>query len=231
MKFNKLSAILASLVAITCTVGLAATAIARPTVGSGNQPNSSNNPGGSVQPPSGGNTSFHCLPQGAGNFATVGQRPGGQPIPLIVWTPQGSSYFGGPYTPQNRCQIVSQKLNAAVMANGGRLQNLLLTNGPVNGQTVICALSVGQNTCNGNNMLFTLKPENANRAGQILGQLLQVSHGYVQGGSNVIYETGLDNSQTFVDLGAWEEATMGGSYNPPIDDSYEQPEPYDGGGL
>ncbi|MEB3831713.1 COP23 domain-containing protein [Phormidium sp. CCY1219] len=230
MKINKLSAILASLVAMTCTVGLAATAIARPTVGGGNQPNmGGNNPGGSVQPPSGGNTSFHCLPQGAGNFATVGQRPGGQPIPLIVWTPQGSSYFGGPYTPQNRCQIVSQKLNAAVMANGGRLQNLLLTNGPVNGQIVICALSVGQNACNGNNMLFTLKPENANRAGQILGQLLQISQ--VGSSAGVIYETGLDSTQTFVDLGAWEEATMGGSYNQPIDDSYEQPEPNDGGGV
>lgn len=232
MKSPKSSTILVSAIALVCTVGLTATAIARPTIGGGNQPNvGGNNSTGNVQPSS-VSTKFECVDSGGGNYATMGQRSGANPTPLIVWTAQGSSYFGGSYSPLNRCQIVTQKLNAAVMANGGRLQNLLLTNGMVNGETVICALSMGQNACNANNMLFTLKPENANRAGQILGQLLQISR--YGSSAGVIYETGLDSGQTFVDLGQWEEAAMGGSgsYNEPVDYPPPQPQPYDdGGGL
>lgn len=230
MKYPTLSAIIASMFGITCTLGLTATAIARPTVGGGNQPTmGGNNPTVPVQQ-SGGSTKFECASSGGGSYATVGQRPGGQPISLIVWTPQGASYFGGAYTPENRCQIVSQRLNAAVMANGGQLKNLLLTNGTVNGESVICALSMGQNACNSNNILFTLKPENANRAGQILGQLLQISR--YGSSAGVIYETGLDSGQTFVDLGQWEEATMGGggSYSKPTNSPPAPPEPSDGGG-
>ncbi|MUG92095.1 hypothetical protein F7734_06340 [Scytonema sp. UIC 10036] len=135
------------------------------------------------------NTSFSCIPQSGESMATVGQRPGGQPVPLIAWTPEGSNYFGEKYSPQNRCNVVTQKINAVVSANGGRLKNVKLTNGIVNRQTVICALSPSESGCkqDGSNVLFTLKPENAAKAGAILNQLIQMSQGNSSAG--VIRET------------------------------------------
>ncbi|MFM6011557.1 MAG: COP23 domain-containing protein, partial [Dolichospermum sp.] len=50
-------------------------------------------------------TQFTCVPDGNGNVATVGQRPGGEPIPVIVWTSNSSKYFGQNITPQSRCRI------------------------------------------------------------------------------------------------------------------------------
>lgn len=218
MKSQLFAPVFATVLALASTVGFSTTTLARPDVGGGSSSGSTGGSGSGVQPPSTGGTTFSCLPQG-GNYATVGQRTGGTPIPLIVWTAQGSSYFGGSYNPQNRCNIVSQRLNTAVSANGGRLQNLLLTHGMVNGETVICSIgTTGANSCNANNMLFTLKPENANRAGQILGQLLQISR--VGGSAGVIYETGLN--QTYVDLGEWEKNSMG-STQETFNDQNQQP--------
>lgn len=52
-------------------------------------------------------------------------------------------------------------------------------------------------------MLFTLKPENAYRAGQILGQLLQISrYGNAAG---FITET---EGQTYVNLGDWADQAL-----------------------
>ncbi|MEI2579886.1 COP23 domain-containing protein [Scytonema sp. PRP1] len=159
-----------------------------------------------------GNTSFSCIPQSGGSVATVGQRPGGQPVPLITWTAEGSSYFGEKYTTQNRCNIVTQKINTVVSANGGRLKNVKLTNGTVNSQTVICALNASESGCkqDGSNVLFTLKPENATKAGAILNQLIQMSQGNSSAG--VIRET---DGQVYVDLGAWEEQALGAKTSTP----------------
>ena len=218
MKSQLFAPVFATVLALASTVGFSTTTLARPQVGGGGSSNPAVGPSSGSQPPSTGGTTFSCLPQG-GNYATVGQRGGGQGIPLIVWTAQGSNYFGGSYTPQNRCNMVSQRLNTAVSANGGRLQNLLLTHGIVNRETVICAIgTTGANSCNANNMLFTLKPENANRAGQILGQLLQISR--VGASAGVIYETGLN--QTYVDLGEWEKNAMGSTQDNTHDHHQQQ---------
>ncbi|MBO0351005.1 COP23 domain-containing protein [Phormidium pseudopriestleyi FRX01] len=210
MKSLSFVPVLATVLTLASSLVLAPSTLARPSVG-GSSGGSQPNVGQPSVTPSPSNasagTSFICVPQGS-NYATVAQRGGGQPIPLIQWTAQGSSYFGDQYNPQNRCNIVSQKLNAAVSANGGRLQDLLLTHGVVNGQTVICAIgATGANSCNADNTLFTLKPENANRPGQILGQLMQISRSGSSAG--VISETGLN--QTYIDLGEWEQNAMGSS--------------------
>jgi hypothetical protein len=115
--------------------------------------------------------------------------------------------------------MVSNRINTAVQANGGRLSNLLLTNGYVNGETVICALGPMETRCSDRNLLFTLKPENANRAGEILGQLLQIS----RYGSSAGYITET-SGQVYVDLGDWEAQAFGSTSEEPRFDSVE-PEP------
>lgn len=132
-------------------------------------------------------TQFTCVPDGNGNVATVGQRPGGEPIPVIIWTSDSSKYFGQKITPQSRCQIVTERFNQAVTNSGGSLQNVVLTSGKVGDKTVICVLSKDDTGCNGGNTLFTLNPKNAKRPNQVLAQIAQISR---QGSSaGVIRET------------------------------------------
>jgi hypothetical protein len=120
-------------------------------------------------------TQFTCVSQGDGNVATVGQRPGGEPIPVIIWTSASLKYFGEKSTPQSRCQIVTPKLNAAVAESGGSLKDVVLMNGRVGEKTVICVVSISDTGCDGTNTLFTLNPKNAKRSEEILAQMMQLS--------------------------------------------------------
>ena len=219
MKFKFTAQVLFTSVAVAGMMAYAIEAQAIPSVGTGSGNNSTSVGSGSGGKPTlgvgGGNnrsaptttakgTSFSCVAQNNGNYATVGQRPGGQPIPVVVWTKEGTKYFGEEFSPQVRCDAVTQKINKAVSKNGGSLKNVLLTNGVLNGHTVICALGGSDTACNSNNVLFTLKRENAKRAGAILGQLLQISRG--GSGAGAIHET---DGQVYVDLGEWEKQTSG----------------------
>lgn len=133
-------------------------------------------------------TQFTCVPDENGNVATVGQRPGGQPIPVIIWTSDSSKYFGQKISPKSRCQIVTERFNQAVADSGGSLQDVLLTSGQVGSKTVICVLSIDDTGCDGGNTLFTLNPKNAKRPYQVLAQIAQISR---EGSSaGVIRETG-----------------------------------------
>ncbi|MEY2911256.1 MAG: hypothetical protein RLZZ184_565 [Cyanobacteriota bacterium] len=132
-------------------------------------------------------TQFTCVPDENGNVATVGQRPGGEPIPVIIWTSDSSKYFGQKISPQSRCQIVTERFNQAVTNSGGSLQNVVLTSGKLGDKTVICVLSKDDTGCDGGNTLFTLNPKNAKRPNQVLAQIAQISR---QGSSaGVIRET------------------------------------------
>ncbi|MEA5497548.1 COP23 domain-containing protein [Limnoraphis robusta] len=118
-------------------------------------------------------TTFYCVQNNSsGGWATVARRGENVTPPIITWN---TYYFGSEYTPEKRCNFVSNKLTSVVAANGGSLQDLLLTIGPVNGLTVVCYVNEGQEACNSYNMLFTLKPENARRAGEVLAQILNFS--------------------------------------------------------
>jgi len=143
-------------------------------------------------------TKFACVSQGNGKWATVGQRPGGQPIPVIIWTQSASKYFGSQFAPENRCQIVTRKFNTAVQESGGRLQDVLLTSGNVNGQVVICVISDRDNRCQDKNTLFTLKPENSKNPDKVLSQLLEISKKGSEGG--VITETRSSRQRVTVKL-------------------------------
>ncbi len=206
MKFKSTAHFLVAALALSSTCTIASTVQAKPPV--------SNSGDSDVSVPvvsTNGGTKFSCVPQSDGSIATVGQRPGGQPIPLIIWTQEGSSYFGGKYTPQNRCNIVTPKLNAAIAASGGSLKNVLLANGQVKKETVVCVISATQSGCNSANVLFTLKPQNAQRAGEILSQIMQISREGASGG--VIRET---SGRVQVNLGDWEELTMGVASSEPV---------------
>jgi hypothetical protein len=124
-------------------------------------------------PSSSAATVFRCVSQGRG-YATVAERGGMRSAPMITWE---SEIFGPEYTPEVRCNTVSQNLTRAVAMNGGSLRNLLLTTGQLNGQTVICYINVGAPRCNRSNMLFTLNPENATDPGAALASLLRFSIG------------------------------------------------------
>lgn len=113
-------------------------------------------------------TVFDCIStETAGQYATIARR--GQLVtpPMIVW--QQVQH----YTPQERCQIVSNRLTEAVQASGGKFGNLLLTYGTVNGQSVICYVSSMDGTCDSNNILLTLAPADRGNELEILRQLVE----------------------------------------------------------
>lgn len=122
-------------------------------------------------------TVFRCVPHN-NSFATIAQRGDRTTTPIITW-----NTTLGKYTPKERCNIVSQKLSAAVARNGGKLRNLQLTAGAVNNQEVICVVNNVQPVCNRFNMLFTLRPESARRPNEVLARLYKFS---VQGNGNPI---------------------------------------------
>ncbi|MEM6500639.1 MAG: COP23 domain-containing protein [Cyanobacteria bacterium P01_C01_bin.89] len=93
-----------------------------------------------------------------GYHATMAVQHSGRRAPLIAWTSQ--EFSGSGYTPQRRCQEVTQRLNQALRDNGGRLQNLYLTVGPVNRHMVLCHVTGTRRGCNRNNVLFTLSESN-----------------------------------------------------------------------
>jgi hypothetical protein len=174
MKYQLKTAIVVATLALSSIVGLGSTVQALPPVDNKVDTSSNNS---NVDPSEEANTGtkFSCVSQGKGNVATVGQRSGGQPIPVIIWTRQASKYFGDKFTPQQRCQIVTKKLGQAVANSGGSLKDVVLMTGRVNKNTVICVLSASDTGCNGGNTLFTLKPENAKKADQVLAQIMQIS--------------------------------------------------------
>jgi hypothetical protein len=111
-------------------------------------------------------TVFQCQNQ-QGKWVTLAQRDNAvSKTPLFNWD---TVEFGDNWTPEKRCDHVADKLTTTVAANGGRLGNLDLSYGKVSsGYTVICVLSSQQQTCNNDNMLFTLNEKNSQNPGQVL---------------------------------------------------------------
>jgi hypothetical protein len=107
----------------------------------------------------------------------------GEKVPAtIAWVPERkghvrfiewkSEYFvKGGWTPQKRCQEVSKKFQK--FQELGRLGNL--TTGKNNGYSVVCAVASYEETCNGNNQLFTLK--NSSNPGLVLAKLMDILEG------------------------------------------------------
>lgn len=137
-----------------------------------------------------GQTIFSCQSSGDG-WATFVQREGKLSTnPIITWN---TKHFGDDYTPDKRCQIVSEKLTNTVIKNGGNLANLNLRSGEIavnnNQYVVICATTLAQPKCDLDNMLFTLKPENAKNPNQVLANMLSFTQG--KASNNAVDENSL----------------------------------------
>ena len=121
-----------------------------------------------------------------------------------------TNYFGGEYTPEKRCQLVSNRLQSAADRNGGTLKGLQLGSGVLNGQTVICVFQTGENSCTNDNILFTLKPENAKRPQAVIAQIST----FAKSGATTVNES--SGSQSLdLDLGNWERQAFAKSRKSP----------------
>jgi Circadian oscillating protein COP23 len=114
-------------------------------------------------------TTFACVKVG-GNPATIAIRGERKTSPMIIW--KDTSY--GTYTPQKRCQIVSQRLTNAV-ASSGKLSNLNMTYGMLNSLPIICYITRKDEKCNSENILFSLRSNEIGKEQEILDGLLNFS--------------------------------------------------------
>jgi Circadian oscillating protein COP23 len=155
-------------------------------------------------------TTFHCTAMPGGTYATVAKRGDRQTPPMILWTSTLGEF--GQYTPQRRCEIVSDKFTQAVALNGGKLKSMLLTYGLNNRQRVICYVSSQNGSCNSENQLFTLRPADRGRERQILERLVNFGiHGTgtpVQQSGELFYaNVGESIERFFADADSKEPAT------------------------
>lgn len=115
-------------------------------------------------------TEFLCVEDTQDGWVTIVQRNNLRTIkPLLIWQ---TTEFGDNWTPEKRCNHVAKKLNKAVTNNGGYLTNLALSYGRVDNYTVIC-VATSPETCTANNMLFTLKQDNAQKPQKVLAQIAE----------------------------------------------------------
>ncbi len=149
-------------------------------------------------------TRFECLEKRPAGYATVARRGDLVTPPLLTW----DTTLGGGWTPEKRCDTVSQRFNQAVEINGGKLSYLRLTYGPLNGQTVICYTDDSNRPCSSSSLLFTLSPQNADEPRQVLVDLktfaLSASGSAIQESPpQLLYET--EDGRTYFDLGEWSD--------------------------
>ena len=116
-----------------------------------------------------------CTP--VSGVPTTAGRGFGRTIPLMTWYP--SSFDRAGWTPQKRCQTVSQKLDG--IRQKGELN--YLTTGTVARQSVICAIDKPSAPCSSRNMIMTLEKDQ-NPTDTLLGlvQLQPASSGVSQAG-------------------------------------------------
>ena len=110
-------------------------------------------------------------------------KASGEQIPMTVaWVPERQAHvlFIGwkseafpKWSPEKRCKVVSDKFQK--FQEAGLLN--YLTTGRIKGFPVICVAKDNQETCNGNNQLFTLK--NASDSKLVLKQLSGIFEGTV----------------------------------------------------
>lgn len=123
-------------------------------------------------------TVFKCIQQGSGWATTVEKGNITTKAPLITWD---TTEFGDNYTPDIRCQIVSEKLTKAVADSGGKLDDVQLTVGFVKNRNVVCVLDNSSTECTSQNMLFTLSEKNSQTPREALATILRFNEGKATG--------------------------------------------------
>ncbi|MEB3831799.1 COP23 domain-containing protein [Phormidium sp. CCY1219] len=131
-------------------------------------------------------SSFQCQISTDDLYVTLALRKNGAVSdPMIVWKTEEFSSSG--YTPERRCNEVTNRLNAILDENGGTLSGLYMTAGIVNGEAVLCAVNNTRSGCNSRNMLFTLNQDNRRNPSRMLRSIASAG---VVGSGNVIQESG-----------------------------------------
>ncbi len=101
--------------------------------------------------------------------ATISKKPGdSENTVLIIWK---SEYFGSKYNPQQRCAMVSQKIQ-----NAYRVGRTYIASGidKASGAGIICGLATADEVCDRRSMLFTLKSyQNAQEATEQMTDTIQ----------------------------------------------------------
>jgi len=123
-------------------------------------------------------TVFKCIQQGSGWATTVEKGNITTKAPLITWD---TTEFGDDYTPDKRCQIVSEKLTKAVADSGGKLDDLQLRVGLVKNRNVVCVLDNSSTECTSQNMLFTLSDKNSTTPKEALTKILRFNENKATG--------------------------------------------------
>jgi Circadian oscillating protein COP23 len=132
------------------------------------------------------------------NLTTVVQK-GDRQATMLTWNYSG---FGRDFTPEKRCQIVSERLQQAANINGGTFKDLQIATGTMNSQAVICALQSDSNKCDRKNLLFTLNPENARNPDAVIQKMFS----FATDGSSSINESATNRpAKVDANLGNWEQ--------------------------
>lgn len=143
-------------------------------------------------------TVFECLRYEPAGFATVARRGDRVTSPMVTWT----STLGG-FSAEERCNIVSDRLtNAVANTPEGKLKNMKLTYGRVNGSPVICYVNSTTEACNNRNLLLTLRLQDRGQERAILHRMVTFS---VQGSGSPIQQSA---GQYYAPLGEAVEAQL-----------------------
>jgi Circadian oscillating protein COP23 len=141
------------------------------------------------------------------DLKTVVQKGERQAV-MVSWNYDG---FGKDFSPEKRCQVVSQRLQQAANLNGGTFKDLELASGTVNAQPVICALQSNKaKKCNRQNLLFTLKPENSRNPEAVIKKIFT----FAQDGSSSLNESASQQPAIDTNLGNWEQQAFPPSKKP-----------------
>jgi Circadian oscillating protein COP23 len=99
-------------------------------------------------------------------IATVAGNP--ESTVLIMWK---SEFFGNKYNPQERCSIVSRKIDQAFQEGRTHIGSGM---DKTNGLGIICGIANRDQPCDQTNMILTLKSyQSANETIDRLGEILQ----------------------------------------------------------
>jgi Circadian oscillating protein COP23 len=142
------------------------------------------------------------------SLQTVVQKEDRQAV-MMTWK---TNYFGDKYNNAKRCQIVSERLQKAADLNNGTFQDLNLASGTLRSQTVICTLKDPSQACDDNNILFTLKPENARNPKAVIEKIAN----FAREGTPGPDESGGRFPSIDLNLGHWERKALGVSRTPII---------------
>ncbi len=135
---------------------------------------------------------FSCVKAEGSSFATVAFRENNtSPQPLVNWS-RVIETSGETFTPERRCQEVTERLNNMIVANGiSSWADLKFTVGTVNSTPVVCLVS-GSETCSNNNMLLTLTGENAKNPQMALKAVISFGSASAGGGQGPLLESSDD---------------------------------------